>query len=481
MLCKKTSANDASGAAALNQSSSQWSKSGAVAPEISDRVDDDATKTSKPIMLYGNKPGGKDPFSEARDPLMQFIINNNTNCVEMIRRHGVPGNLYLVSVSRVCLIYSNVPIFPRPRMHVPHPSPTKEDNVVYFKIFTPMSLTKKLKRHIGRFTTVASQELHACRALRNVSEPTLGKILDVYEDKKIAIIAMEYSGVDGVDCLINGKLSNDTKWWTAVQHIISGVSAIHSLGFSHRDIKPENICFRNGQWKIIDFGLSVSDQDGPDVWPTLCLCNGTIPYQMPAYGQRQVAAVSAQMRKFADMEPDSVWTVVDQMHAEDYYATSLTLLALLGIMHEECCSNCIDKDKQCEDCEKCIPFVPGSVDRTRCSKVLLDEITNIYAASLKTPSFLNEEAKAEYWKQTIRGYQDFPVKIKSVKKEYIEAVRLMTEIVITCSDPGWAVVDWSCKTNSCMYKVAMVTPEAFIAGQREKRSPKQIFKELTKL
>lgn len=36
----------------------------------------------------------------------------------------------------------------------------------------------------------------------------------------------------------------------------SAVAHLHANKITHRDIKPENILFRNGDVKIIDFGLS---------------------------------------------------------------------------------------------------------------------------------------------------------------------------------------------------------------------------------
>lgn len=37
-----------------------------------------------------------------------------------------------------------------------------------------------------------------------------------------------------------------------------GLSAIHSQVIIHRDIKPENIIFKDGTFKITDFGVAVA-------------------------------------------------------------------------------------------------------------------------------------------------------------------------------------------------------------------------------
>ena len=39
--------------------------------------------------------------------------------------------------------------------------------------------------------------------------------------------------------------------------VCNGLYAIHNQKVIHRDIKPENIIFKNGTFKITDFGVAV--------------------------------------------------------------------------------------------------------------------------------------------------------------------------------------------------------------------------------
>jgi serine/threonine protein kinase len=39
--------------------------------------------------------------------------------------------------------------------------------------------------------------------------------------------------------------------------VLSCLEKLHSLGFCHQDLKLENICFKNGQYTLIDFGCAL--------------------------------------------------------------------------------------------------------------------------------------------------------------------------------------------------------------------------------
>ena len=58
-----------------------------------------------------------------------------------------------------------------------------------------------------------------------------------------------------------GKIPEDEARHYFLQ-ILAGLSYCHSNLVAHRDLKPENILLKNGQIKIVDFGLSNIMMDG---------------------------------------------------------------------------------------------------------------------------------------------------------------------------------------------------------------------------
>ena len=59
----------------------------------------------------------------------------------------------------------------------------------------------------------------------------------------------------------------------ALADVLSGLEAIHDLGYAHRDLNPRNILLHDGRWKLADFGavLPPSDQ-------TVTMTEGTVIY-----------------------------------------------------------------------------------------------------------------------------------------------------------------------------------------------------------
>ena len=39
--------------------------------------------------------------------------------------------------------------------------------------------------------------------------------------------------------------------------VLSCLEKLHELGFMHQDLKLENICFKNGQYTLIDYGCAM--------------------------------------------------------------------------------------------------------------------------------------------------------------------------------------------------------------------------------
>jgi len=85
--------------------------------------------------------------------------------------------------------------------------------------------------------------------------PLFHKMADSFD--MLVFERMEHS----LKCLLHSRKSPKTHTWNfntaaAFGQILRGLHALHALGWMHCDIKPDNIMYREGVFKIIDFGLS---------------------------------------------------------------------------------------------------------------------------------------------------------------------------------------------------------------------------------
>ena len=80
---------------------------------------------------------------------------------------------------------------------------------------------------------------------------------------------------------------NASDWNRAAEIAALGVHEIHKLGMVHRDIKPDNILVdKDGQVKVVDFGLTLADRLSYDEEFSLSMifghdCLGTCDYMAP--------------------------------------------------------------------------------------------------------------------------------------------------------------------------------------------------------
>ena len=66
-----------------------------------------------------------------------------------------------------------------------------------------------------------------------------------------------------------------------VQHLAEGLAYIHSQGIIHRDLKPANILRVGESWKLADFGIARSLQDGTSTYTNASQQIGTASYMPP--------------------------------------------------------------------------------------------------------------------------------------------------------------------------------------------------------
>lgn len=96
--------------------------------------------------------------------------------------------------------------------------------------------------------------------LRKVKSKFVAEIIDADVESIPAWIATNYVDGPSLKTAIEneGKLS-ESEWAEFALGIISALESVHKLGVIHRDIKPNNILLSNYGPKLIDFGISFSN------------------------------------------------------------------------------------------------------------------------------------------------------------------------------------------------------------------------------
>lgn len=97
-------------------------------------------------------------------------------------------------------------------------------------------------------------------ALKKVRSPYVAEIVDSDIDGERAWIATNYVDGPSLKTLIEneGPLS-EQKWFEFAQGILSALAAVHAAGIVHRDVKPSNILMSAAGPRLIDFGISFSN------------------------------------------------------------------------------------------------------------------------------------------------------------------------------------------------------------------------------
>jgi serine/threonine-protein kinase len=105
--------------------------------------------------------------------------------------------------------------------------------------------------------TFRARVAHEVRAVREVEDPHLVRILAAGDDDGRPYLVLEYlSGGSLAERLAAGPLRLE-ETLRVVAEVAAGVDALHRAGIVHRDIKPSNVLFREeGSAALTDFGLA---------------------------------------------------------------------------------------------------------------------------------------------------------------------------------------------------------------------------------
>lgn len=151
----------------------------------------------------------------------------------------------------------------------------------------------KLKRTVAlkflRTEIVGSAEQKArffkeAQAAASLNHPNIGTIYEIDEVEGRIFIAMEFvEGQDLLEKIESGPINIEEALKFAIQ-IGEGLTEAHEKGIVHRDIKSANIMVtKNGQAKIMDFGLAKTARDTMVTKEGTTL--GTVAYMSPEQGR----------------------------------------------------------------------------------------------------------------------------------------------------------------------------------------------------
>ena len=92
---------------------------------------------------------------------------------------------------------------------------------------------------------------------RKISDRHVCKVFDYVEDSGLHFLTMELIEGRNLRALMREEELAPERVVEIIQHIASGLSAVHREHMVHRDVKPENIVLRkNGEAVLVDFGLA---------------------------------------------------------------------------------------------------------------------------------------------------------------------------------------------------------------------------------
>ncbi len=134
----------------------------------------------------------------------------------------------------------------------------------------------------ARFQEQKNKFVKEARRIRNLSNPHIIGVIDLFEEKNTAYYVMDF--------ILGGTLAERVKAYGVIseekarkymQHILNALDTVHAGGFYHLDIKPSNILIdeKNDRAILIDFGASkmIDSEKGIEESSILCYTPGYAP------------------------------------------------------------------------------------------------------------------------------------------------------------------------------------------------------------
>ncbi|CAM9567411.1 unnamed protein product, partial [Phaeothamnion confervicola] len=132
-----------------------------------------------------------------------------------------------------------------------------------------LKLIAKTRFHENeRAKEAVSKEIEAMGRIRRIDNPSLVRMLDLYEDDaKIALVLEHLAGGELFDRIVSRGQYSERDASQLIFKLCSALHACHEHGVLHRDMKPENCIYAtadpDAEIKITDFGLALLSEAPP--------------------------------------------------------------------------------------------------------------------------------------------------------------------------------------------------------------------------
>jgi len=106
------------------------------------------------------------------------------------------------------------------------------------------------------FKKLASREVSNLKKLKG---DRTSKVLSANLDSDVPYIVMELVKGDSLASTVAKKTLTGALLQTVVESLVEAVDEVHQAGVTHRDLKPANVLFGEDGIKVVDFGISASE------------------------------------------------------------------------------------------------------------------------------------------------------------------------------------------------------------------------------
>jgi serine/threonine-protein kinase len=146
--------------------------------------------------------------------------------------------------------------------------------------------------HHADFDEFKQQFIDFAARLSHCQHPHLVRVLDLFEEKGVPYLVMEFIPGLTLAELIQVNVLSEHQATAYIRQISDGLSKLHQVGLLHQDIKPENIIQRQDTLSVVlcEFGMTLSFVPGVMQTHASLLSSGYAPPEQYAFEEQRTQA-----------------------------------------------------------------------------------------------------------------------------------------------------------------------------------------------